>query len=117
MSASAEQPCVLAVYGSLAPGEANHWVVSRLRGEWTTGVVTGYVFELTWGPAEGYPGFVRDPDGNAVEVHVLRSDDLRAKWREIDDFEGAGYDREPIDVRLSDGSTVSAQIYVARTDS
>ena len=110
------QESALAVYGSLAPGESNHWVVSRIRGEWQRGVVRGYIFELTWGPAEGYQGFIADDDGSAVVVSVLRSLELHKKWREIDDFEGPGYERRPIVVELDDGSEVEAQIYVALTD-
>jgi len=115
MTRVAEMPA-LAVYGSMAPGEAHHWVVSRLRGEWTTGTVAGYLFELTWGPAEGHLGFVPDPSGHRVEVAVLRSNDLASRWRDIDDFEGDAYTRESIEVRLADGSVSTADIYVARTD-
>lgn len=106
----------LAVYGSLAPGGPNHWVISRLRGEWTTGTVRGYSFELTWGPAEGDTGFLPDPDGHVVDVAVLRSADLDRRWHEIDDFEGDAYDRRPIEVHLDDGATIVADIYVALTD-
>lgn len=107
----------MAVYGSLVPGEANHWVVSRIAGEWNTGVVRGWAFELTWGPAEGYDGFVADADGSDVPVHVLVSEELPRRWREIDDFEGPGYRRVPIEVEFDDGSTVVASIYESLTDS
>lgn len=107
----------LAVYGTLAPGESNHWVVSSIAGAWVQGTVRGYVFDLTWGPAEGYPGFIPAADGNRVAVWVLRSDQLPKRWRQIDDFEGDGYVRQPIDVTLDDGEIIDAQIYVALTDS
>jgi len=106
----------LAVYGALAPGESGHWVVSRIRGEWVQGTVKGHVFEITWGPATGYQGFLPDADGATIEVHVLLSDELDKKWREIDDFEGQGYDRIAIEVELASGELQSAQIYVALTD-
>ena len=66
----------LAVYGTLAPGEKNHWVLSRIGGEWCTGTVRGYTFEITWGAAEGYEGFVADESGGLVQVAVLRSSQL-----------------------------------------
>lgn len=115
-SANDDRMPALAVYGSLAPGEPNHWMVSRMRGEWTTGTVRGYLFELTWGPAEGHAGFLPDPDGHTVDVAVLRSADLDRRWDEIDDFEGEAYDRRPIEVCLDGGPTIVAEIHVARTD-
>lgn len=87
-----------------------------MAGEWRTGVVLGWTFELTWGPAEGYDGFVPDPEGSEVPVHVLVSDELPRRWREIDDFEGPGYRRVPIDVQLDDWSTVVASIYESLTE-
>lgn len=106
----------LAVYGSLAPGESNHWVVNRIRGDWITGTVRGHCFEITWGPAEGYQGFIPDPDGSAVSVSVLLSAELGTKWREIDEFEGEGYERSLIEVVLDDGTHRQAHIYVALTE-
>ena len=108
---------VLAVYGSLAPGESNHWVVSRISGEWVGGSVRGYVFDLTWGPADGYLGFVPDADGVDVRLAILISPDLSKKWREIDEFEGPGYERRVLPVLLDDGREIDAHIYVALTDS
>ncbi len=106
----------LAVYGSLAPGETNHWVVSRIKGEWKRGTVAGHVFEITWGAAEGYLGFLPDDEGPPIDVAVLTSNELDKKWREIDDFEGPGYERRPIEVHLDSDERCDAQIYVALTD-
>lgn len=106
----------LAAYGSLRPGEPNHWVVSRIPGTWLPGTVRGWAFELTFGPAEGYDGFVPDDAGSDVEVDVLIGPDVAKRWREVDDFEGPGYERRPIEVTLADGATMSASIYVALTE-
>jgi hypothetical protein len=51
-----------------------------------------------------------------VHVAVLLSAELDSRWREIDDFEGLGYERRVLPVRLEDGQTVDAHIYVALTD-
>ena len=67
-------------------------------------------------PAEGYLGFIPDADGAAVEVSVLTSTELTKKWREIDDFEGEGYERQRVVVTLESGALVDAEIYVALTD-
>ena len=94
-------PTALAVYGTLAPGETNHWVLRSIKGVWSEGTVRGYAFEITWGPVEGYPGFTADADGHEVPVQVLESDELHRHWHTIDDFEGDGYERQILPVTLS----------------
>jgi gamma-glutamylcyclotransferase (GGCT)/AIG2-like uncharacterized protein YtfP len=106
----------LAVYGTLRRGASNHWVVSRIAGDWFRGTVRGYSFDVTWGPADGYPGLLPHPDAPKVDVDVLVSDDLARHWREIDRFEGPGFDRQPVEVTLDDGTVLKADIYVALTD-
>lgn len=107
---------VLAIYGTLRPGEANHWVVRSIAGDWTEGTITGWLFEITWGEAAGYPGVVLDPEGQQVEVSVLRSERLPNHLYEIDDFEGPGYRRVETDVTLTDGSVIRALVYEAVQD-
>ena len=113
---TADDVTALAVYGSLAPGASSHWVVSRIAGEWVDGVINGYTFEVTWGPAEGYEGFVPDADGPAVPVAVLLSAQLDRGWREIDEFHGQGFERRIMPVLFADGRTVEANLYIALTD-
>jgi len=100
-------PNALAVYGTLAPGEDNHWVVRNLKGDWLDGTVVGYIFEISWGPATGYPGFLPATDGTQVPVKVLVSDDLAKNWRTIDDFEGDGYERRVLPVTLVDWTYIA----------
>ncbi len=88
----------LAVYGTLAPGEENHFVLLGIDGHWVEGVIRRYRFEATWGDAEGYPAFVPVADGNHIPVKVFVSDELGSHWRRIDDFEGPGYRRTVVDV-------------------
>ncbi len=108
----------LAAYGTLAPGEVNHHVLSNIAGRWLDGTVLGYQFEITWGDAEGYDGFFPDRSGHRVPVSILVSDQLDRHWGRIDRFEGRGYDRRPIEVLERDGETVigEASIYVCLTD-
>lgn len=108
---------VLAVYGSLSRGEANHWVINQIAGDWFPGTVRGWRFEITWGPAEGYDGFIADSEGSVVQVELLVSDKLDKNWREVDDFHGDGYRRIPIEVMLESGEVLVAQIYEAVPDS
>lgn len=107
---------VLAVYGTLRPGEQNHYLVRGIAGEWSEGTVRGYLFEVTWGMAEGYPGVAFADDGADVPVAVLESDRLPKHWHELDEFEGPGYRRIEVTVTRADGSTVQASAYEPLTD-
>jgi len=106
----------LAVYGTLKPGEANQWVLRPVGGEWISGTINGWLFNLTWGPAEGYPGVVLDADGPAVPVEILVSDQLSNHWRDIDQFEGDGYRRVETVATLADRSSIDVWVYEALTD-
>jgi gamma-glutamylcyclotransferase (GGCT)/AIG2-like uncharacterized protein YtfP len=83
----------LAVYGTLAPGRANHHIVAPLGGEWTEGVIEGDLIAAGWGATYGYPAFRPRVGGVEVPVQVLRSARLISAWPAIDRFEGSGYRR------------------------
>ncbi|MEM9761774.1 MAG: gamma-glutamylcyclotransferase family protein [Pseudomonadota bacterium] len=102
----------LAVYGTLAPGRANAHVLADIGGSWTTGTVRGRLVELGWGAAQGYPGILLDPEGEAVAVHLLFAENLPAHWERLDAFEGSGYRRRSVSVETADGP-VEASIYEA----
>lgn len=105
----------LAVYGSLAPGQANHHQLAGLAGDWRAGTVRGWLVESGWGSALGYPGLRPDPAGPIVAVQLFTSDDLRAHWARLDAFEGEAYERVEIAVDLG-GETVTAQLYALRQE-
>ena len=105
----------LAFYGTLRPGEHNHWLVSDIVGEWVEGVVLGYVFEVTWGEYEGYPGFVPDPAGHRVPVSVLMHPNLAGQFAKIDDFEGPGYARRPVAVFAPDDNNIIGEAGIYET--
>ena len=101
----------LATYGSLAPGRPNHHQLGGLDGHWLEGKVYGTLVNAGWGSGWGYPALILDPDGSAIDVHVLESVDLPAHWSRLDDFEGPGYRRVVTTVRTPAGD-VDAYIYV-----
>ena len=103
----------LAVYGTLAPGEANHAVVSSLRGSWARGTVCGHLHAVGWGMTHGFPALVWDPDGPEVAVHVLESPDLADAWPRLDAFEGQAYRRQIVPVKVSSGKLL-AYAYTVR---
>ncbi len=109
----------IAFYGSLRPGESNHWVVRDIPGVWIDGTVRGYVFEITWGRYEGHLGFAPDPDGHRVAVAVLVSSEWPSHLHKVDDFEGPGYERQAVSVTAADGDDDvigEAAVYVFLTD-
>jgi len=105
----------LAFYGTIRPGEPNHWLVKDIPGEWVEGIVRGFVFEVTWSGYDGYPGLVLDNSGNRVPVSVLMSDEWTAHFARIDQFEGPGYERRPTTVFDLDGGATLGQAGVYET--
>ena len=101
----------LAVYGTLAPGRENHWVIEGLRGTWTQGTVRGHLHQEGWGATRGYPAMKFDASGPEIQVQVFESDDLPSHWVRIDEFEGREYRRTVVPVSLADGKVKSCYIY------
>ena len=107
----------LAVYGTLAPGRANHGQLAALRGRWYRGTVRGRLDSEGWAASMGYPGLVLDAAGPNVEVQVFESAELPGHWARLDEFEGRDYRRVPVRVRTAGGTEVDAWIYVLARDS
>ena len=101
----------LFVYGTLAPGRANHHVLAAVTGTWVPATAKGTLLQEGWGADMGYPGIVLSEDGDDVAGFVFSSPDLAAHWSRLDAFEGDGYQRTLTQVRLSDGQAVDAYIY------
>lgn len=101
----------LAVYGTLAPGRANHHQLAGLQGQWRRGTVRGRLVDEGWGAALGYPGLILDSSGPTIEVLLFESADLPDHWPRLDAFEGPGYRRPVTQVRTADRE-VDACIYV-----
>jgi gamma-glutamylcyclotransferase (GGCT)/AIG2-like uncharacterized protein YtfP len=104
----------LAVYGSLAPGEKNHWVVQELRGSWEAGFVKGRLANVGWGGEMGFPGMTWDPDGDPIQVKLFDSSDLSDHWDRLDEFEGQDYCRILVPVHGLAGGVTVANIYEVR---
>jgi hypothetical protein len=50
-----------------------------------------------------------------VQGFVFSSEHLDANWKLLDDFEGEGYERVPVQVTLNSGERVDSFIYVLKT--
>ena len=90
---SASAATRLAVYGSLAPGKSNHYMLADHAGTWTRGRVRGDLVNAGWGAAGGFPGLIPRDDGPWIPVQVFESQALPSIWPELDAFEGAEYER------------------------
>ena len=100
----------LATYGTLAPGRVNAGQLSKLNGDWTTGIVRGRLVDAGWGAQMGYPGLILEDGGEVIDVHLFSSADLPAYWPQLDAFEGAGYRRVETRVETAQGP-LAAFIY------
>lgn len=104
----------LAVYGSLAPGRENHYLLAKYPGTWSRGRVRGDVINAGWGAAGGYLGLIPRDDGPWVAVQVFESESLAGAWQELDEFEGSEYQRVLIPVYSEEADAellYSASVY------
>lgn len=104
----------LAVYGSLAPGEANHRALADLSGVWSDGYVRGEYSPTGWGATMGFPAMRWRPDGRRIPVGLLVADALPEHWERLDAFEGAEYCRVLVPVFRDEAIVAVANIYEAR---
>lgn len=95
----------LIVYGSLAPGEANHFLLTGLRGEWYRCHIRGHL-----GQYRGFKSFRYDPQGQEHQAWLLESDELPRVIPDLDDFEGEEYERIIMPVQVN-GRWIMAQVY------
>ncbi len=98
----------LIVYGSLAPGGVNAFMLAGLVGEWRPCRIRGRM-----GTFQGFKSFRYDPQGPEHPAWLLNSPDLHRVIPELDDFEGEAYERRIIPARVN-GGWVRAQIYEGR---
>ncbi len=91
-------------------------MLAPLAGRWFSGVVRGRRIPAGWGATYGYPGLQLDAAGDEVAVQVFESAALAEHWEQLDAFEGAEYERVPVDVQCASGS-IRAYVYVIRSSS
>ncbi|MEM7281231.1 MAG: gamma-glutamylcyclotransferase family protein [Pseudomonadota bacterium] len=106
----------LFVYGTLAPGRPNEHVMKHMNGTWRSATVKGHLRREGWGADLGYPGIELTESGDDVVGHLFESEELSRFLRELDEFEGAEYQRVLTTVFLPNGDVVDAWIYRLRPD-
>ena len=106
----------LFVYGSLGPNQPNAHILESIGGSWMKAAVKGYLKNQGWGAKLGYPALVLDSRGEEIHGLVFQSDNLPEHWDRLDAFEGNDYKRLLSQVKLEDGSTMEAYLYVLNED-
>ena len=101
----------LLVYGTLAPGESNHYMMKDIPGVWKTAYFKGIVLKKDWGKWNGYPGIILDNEADEIKGYVFSSKDLKEHWDRLDEFEGKDYSRVKTSAKLEDGTLIEAHIY------
>ena len=101
----------LFVYGTLAPGRANHNVLESIPGSWEAATLKGTLLQEGWGAAMGCPGIVPTENGDEVEGFVLSSDHLSDYWPMLDELEGEGYQRVAVKIMVNGIHEVEAYVY------
>jgi gamma-glutamylcyclotransferase (GGCT)/AIG2-like uncharacterized protein YtfP len=98
----------LAVYGTLAPGEANAHILAACPGTWSLGEVHGRR------ALRDYPVFTYAHGAGVINMQVLHSQNLPEHWSRIDEFEGGHYCRILVPVFEGRRLLTIANLYEAR---
>lgn len=106
----------LFVYGTLAPGGANHKVLENVPGSWETATLRGVLIQEGWGAAMGCPGIIPAEGGDEVEGFVFSSEHLATHWSRLDVFEGDGYKRVSVKVKVNGTHDVESYVYALNRD-
>ena len=106
----------LFVYGTLAPAQANHKVLASIPGSWEAATLRGTLLQEGWGIAMACPGIVPAEDGDEIEGFVFSSAHLLDHWPRLDGFEGEGYERVSVTVRVNGTHDVEAYVYALNRD-
>lgn len=88
-------------YGTLAPGQPNHWLISDLRGEWKECAIRGAMNQK-----DGLSQFSWNTACSEQPARLFTSDDLPNNWDRIDQFEGKGYRRQLVPAELKAGVAI-----------
>ena len=106
----------LFVYGTLAPGRANHNILENIPGSWEPATLKGTLLQEGWGATMGSPGIIPTEDGDEVEGFIFSSTHLASYWPMLDEFEGEGYERVSVKVKINGTHDVEAYVYALYRD-
>lgn len=104
----------LFVYGTLMPNCPNGHVLEEIVGKFVPATVKGHLKDAGWSASMGYPGIKLDEDGDTIHGFLFYSNNLINHWDNLDEFEGAEFERHPITVERYDELDVDTYIYVLK---
>jgi gamma-glutamylcyclotransferase (GGCT)/AIG2-like uncharacterized protein YtfP len=105
----------LVVYGTLAPGRVNHYIVEHIVGTWRDDVyVEGEFVNSGWAAEFGYPMIRWKPGAARIASYLLTSEMLPASWSDLDRFEGSEYCRILIPIFDGQGFVTVGNIYAEK---
>ena len=104
----------LAIYGTLAPGEANHAEIAHLGGRWCEARVRGSIRRIDRGTHKGLTAMHLDPKAAPLTVKLLVSPKLPANWPALDRFEGEEMFRLLVPLEPAGGPPGVVNIYTLR---
>lgn len=77
-------------------------------------MLRGCLYDQGWGAALGSPGIVPSPDGERIAGYLLSAPSLDQHWDMLDAFEGEGYERLRVSVRVAGDRELDAFVYALR---
>ena len=104
----------LFVYGTLMPNCPNGHVLENIVGKFVPATVKGNLIDAGWSASMGYPGIKLNENGDTVHGFLFYSDNLINHWDNLDEFEGAEFQREEVTVERFDELEVDTFIYVLK---
>jgi len=78
---------------------------------WEPATLTGKLLKEGWGVEFGCPGIVPSENGEEVAGYLFSSNELAAHWAMLDEFEGSGYKRTLVTVKIEGGEKIQAYVY------
>ena len=106
----------LFVYGTLMPNCPNGHVLENVIGKFMPATVRGHLKNAGWSAIMGYPGIHLDDNGDVIHGYLFTSSNLIDHWDNLDGFEGAEFQRQPVTVERYDEIEVDTFIYVLKAD-
>ena len=104
----------LFVYGTLGLGKPNEHILKNIGGSFKKATIRGTLHNKGWGAAMGFPGLTIDVNGAKIEGFLFSSNNLKAHWKNLDDFEGKAYKRVLTKVTLENNTIVEAFVYTLK---